>query len=192
LWASSAAFQVRSEEYREEDLQSLADHSRAVAESAREIMKTLTADPVAIGDAHLAGLLHEVGTLALGGNGRLRPPGSGSTTNRPQTADSPNTEGRAAGAGPDAGGYLAALWGLPDPVVQAIAYHRVPDRCPKEPMTPLLAVHVAHALLDQSPGEQDGTASPLDVDYLQKAGCRDRLRGWRTICEAYRAEGVLP
>ncbi len=145
----------------------LTRHSLAVAQAAQRIAETLTDDLALAGDAYLAGLLHEVGTLVLGG--RVSP-------------------GEAC---PDPGGYLVALWGLPDAVAQAIAYHRVPDACPRPVFAPLTAVHVAHALLDPCWSSVEDKDVPLAMDYLRRAGCVDRLESWRENCQVCRLEGTL-
>ena len=67
MLTSSSAFQPGSEVGREEEFHRLAVHSLAVANAARRIAETLTADRTLIGDAHLAGFLHAVGILALTG-----------------------------------------------------------------------------------------------------------------------------
>ena len=163
MLTSSSAFEPWSTVGQEEHLHLLTTHSLAVAKAATRIAETLTDDRALIGDAYLAGVLHEVGTLALAG------PGKGEL---------------------DFGGYLVALWGLPDPVVQAISYHRAPTRCPEQPSVPLTAVHVANALLDRSENASEEAIDPLDMAYLQANGCAECLDQWREEYSECQAEGV--
>lgn len=185
LLASCAAFQPGNSEHdREEDLQALTDHSLAVAAASKRIAETVSDERALVGDAHLAGMLHEVGTLALAG-GRLGcSPEPRFTGSRQGTAARHSSKA-------DPGGYLAALWGLPDPIVQAIAYHRAPGSCSEQTFGPLMAVHVANAFLGQSQGRSNGGTGSLDMDYLRRTGCADRMESWREICATCRPEGVL-
>ena len=91
----------------------------------------------------------------------------------------------------DPGGYLMALWGLPDAVVQAIAYHRIPASRQERAFAPITAVHVAHALLESRGDPAYAGRGSLDLDYLQEAGCAAHLRNWHQICAARQLEGVL-
>jgi HD-like signal output (HDOD) protein len=85
-------------------------------------------------------------------------------------ANDRHSEEHFAATGPDPGGYLAALWGLPHPVVQAIAYHRIPGACEEQAFGPLTTVHVAHALMGPPEESTDGGLGRLDMDYLHPYG----------------------
>jgi HD-like signal output (HDOD) protein len=75
----------------------------------------------------------------------------------------------------EVGAYLLGLWGLPDPVVEAVAWHHTPARCPGESFTPLTAVHVAEAIL----GSEEGTR--LDTDYLDGLKLGHRVEAWMEL-----------
>jgi HD-like signal output (HDOD) protein len=190
IFVSASAFQSDCENNLGEDLQLLAAHSFAVAEAARGIAETLTDDRALIGDAYLAGVLHEVGRLALTRRNDLCCAGANATRN----ANGPNGPSPAADtnkAEPDPGGYLAALWGLSDPVVQAIAYHRIPSGCPEPSSAPLTAVHVAHAFLERPKDAADEAVGPLlDMAYLRASGCAEHVGGWREKCRTCHSTGV--
>lgn len=187
----SAVFELHGEENTEEDLRQLSDHSFAVAAAAREVAKTLTNDPSLIGDAYVAGMLHEVGVLALAGRtaDQREPLNPGKSCRK--AVDFANLANPARGRGLDPSGYLVAIWGLPDPVIQAVSYHRAPDRCPGDALAPLIAVHVANALLEPCRKPRKETTNYLKKNFLRQAGCADRLELWRNICEARQGEGVL-
>ena len=190
LFASADVFQPRAEECTEEDLQRLTDHSLAVATAARRIAETLTDDPAPIGDAYLAGVLHKIGTLALIGRGRRHAPEPASSSNRHGAAAAGHAEGYPGKVCPDPGGYLVALWGVPEPVVQAITYQHDPARCPGDFSVPLTAVHVANTLVEQPWGAPSENSGSLAMRYVQSAGGARRLQRWREICAACRPEGV--
>lgn len=100
--------------------------------------------------AATAGLLAEVGRLL---------PGVGSES------------------GPDyaeAGAYLLGLWGLPMPIVEAVAYHRTPSRLRSSGFWVTGAVHTASALVcDEA----------VDEEYLRAVGVLEKLPQWRALAE---------
>ena len=89
------------------------------------------------------------------------------------------------------GAYLLGLWGMPYPVVEAVAHHHRPARVPGQTVFGVLgAVHVADALA----GEQDECemeTTGIDEQYLQSVGVAARLPEWRDIA-AQEATGSSP
>ena len=79
----------------------------------------------------------------------------------------------------DVGAYLLSLWGLPAPLVEAVAFHHEPSFSPERQFSPLTAVHVAniwsHAQLGLSP---DVVITPVDTEYLKACGVLDRFEVW--------------
>ncbi len=163
ILASASAFQPCSTAHQDADIHLLTIHCLAVAQAARSIAETLTDDRTLIGDAYVAGFLHEISSLALAGDNKDVP---------------------------DLGGYLVALWGLPDPVVHAIAYHRVPGSCPDQPSAPLTALHVANALLEHSEDAADEAVGLLDMPYLRTNGHMENVDNWCEICRECQLEGI--
>lgn len=72
----------------------------------------------------------------------------------------------------EAGAYLLGLWGLPMPIVEAVAYHHRPGAVRMSGFWVPGAVHVASALVG---------GQPVDEDYLRAAGQLDRLPAWREM-----------
>jgi HD-like signal output (HDOD) protein len=184
VFKSSSVFHPGSEAGSEEVLHQLSAHSIAVATLAREIAGTLTDDRKLISDAHLAGLLHEIGKLAMMGRS--------SVCSAEGTAIAPGGESGFDATGLDLGGYLAAIWGLPAPLVQAIAYHRAPRHCRAQPTVPLTAVHVANAILERSEDTGGDGAGFLDMTYLQTIGSAAHIDIWREKCRDCHPLGMLP
>ena len=80
----------------------------------------------------------------------------------------------------DVGGYLLGLWGLPVPVVEAIAFHHRPSSAAEKTFCPLTAVHAANALLHEAAGAGAMTPNPrLDTAYLTTLGLAARVPAWR-------------
>lgn len=74
----------------------------------------------------------------------------------------------------EAGAYLLGLWGLPMPIVEAVANHHRPGRIRFRGFWVGGAVHVAHALV---------AGEPVDEDYLAGVGLAGRLPAWRKLAE---------
>ncbi len=69
----------------------------------------------------------------------------------------------------EAGAYLLGLWGLPMPIVEAVAFQRTPARSSTRSFWVTGAVHVAVALT---------SGEPVDEAYLARVGALGRLPGW--------------
>jgi len=72
----------------------------------------------------------------------------------------------------EAGAYLLGLWGLPMPIVEAVAFHRHPQRSSLRTFWVPGAVHVASALSGNE---------PVDEAYLTTLGVIDKLESWRQL-----------
>jgi HD-like signal output (HDOD) protein/CheY-like chemotaxis protein len=82
------------------------------------------------------------------------------------------------------GGYLLGLWGIPDDVLQAVAYHHTPGKGRDNGVTALTLVHVANAFSNQGDdlAKAEFTLMGLDRAYLTGAGVWEALPGWRHVC----------
>ncbi|WP_374012285.1 HDOD domain-containing protein [Pseudoxanthomonas koreensis] len=77
-----------------------------------------------------------------------------------------------------AGAYLLGLWGLPMPIIEAVAFHRTPARSSTRSFWVTGAVHTAMAL---AAGEEP------DQAYLARTGVIARLPEWREFAESLSA-----
>jgi len=106
------------------------------------------------------------------------------TTSAPDNAAVEQAEFGATSA--EVGAYLVGLWGLPDPIVEAVAFHRTPSLASGRLFAPLTAAHVAHVFeMRDGPGE-------FDMRYLEEAGLTHRFPVWQTAYgdAAYKPENV--
>lgn len=134
------------------DREAMQDRALRTSKLARRLLAGPSAELAAT-----AGLLAEVGLLLPGVRGRDDPDGAGG----PHYAE--------------AGAYLLGMWGLPMPIVEAVARHHNPGgQRSGRGFWVAGAVHVASALVADA---------PVDEDYLRSVGMIDKLPLWRSMLE---------
>ena len=178
--------QFDTENFQTYSVDDVMEHSLFVSRLAEEIAKSYSDDKHLAEDALIAGLLHDVGQLLL-------------LAYLPEQFADALTLGREKGVSlfdaeieylgashGDVGAYLLGLWGLADPIVEAVAFHHRPARSKTDAFCPLTAVHVANMLANDSQPSCDVTYSvDVDVDYLERIGVADQLPKWRDAAESF-------
>lgn len=151
-------------------------HALFTARLAKEILDGGAAD-----DAFVAGLLHDVGKLVLA----VELPEHYGAAAAAQAPGEPfhEAEQRVHGIGhAEIGGFLLGIWGLPYPIVEAVANHHAPSRVACARLDVFGAVHVADALAAEISG--DPAPARIDADFVAAVGIHeDRLAAWRTRAE---------
>ena len=85
--------------------------------------------------------------------------------------------------------YLLGLWGLPDPLVEAVAYHHDPSKSKYQELTPLIIIYVANILANENESpSKEYPSSVIDENYLEKLGLLDRVPVWRKNCQSIFSE----
>jgi putative nucleotidyltransferase with HDIG domain len=131
-------------------------------------------------EARTSGLLHDVGKLIL----VLNFPdeyaevlklcrGGEKTESEAETEVLGTTHG-------EVGAYLLGIWGLPDPIVEAVAYHHCPSQSGSATVGALAFVHIAD-VLSKGPGRLSarGKMKGLDVGYLSESGLSEKIQTLR-------------
>jgi HD-like signal output (HDOD) protein len=160
-------------------IEPLWSHSMQVASSAKRISKLEGQEAKAMEEAFTAGLLHDIGKLVLAVN--LPKEYAEATRLAHSGMELPVAEHQVFGANhADVGGYLIGLWGLPVPVVEAVALHHSPSRATQPAFSALTSVHAANVLEWERPNSANGSPAPrLDDNYLGLVGVSSRLSTWR-------------
>ena len=163
------------------------EHSAAVASLAQAVAKSRNVPKPAMDDAFAAGLLHDVGKLILASN---YPDKYEQLLAEAATGDRKITQLEREVFGTthaEVGSYLLWLWGLPDTVVEAVAFHHNPSRCPDNSFGPLTAVHVAdvleHEITDGAPAAQ----TSLDNAFLTRIGMAGEVPAWSSLAKEQRS-----
>ncbi len=81
----------------------------------------------------------------------------------------------------EAGAYLMGLWGLPEQIVQGIAFHHSPQSCDAETFESCGIVHVSDLMDHHDEHHPQGwdQLEGLDEAYMEKIGLLSRVPLWR-------------
>jgi putative nucleotidyltransferase with HDIG domain len=163
-------------------IEALWRHSLATGRLARKIAQSENAPNVVLEEAFTAGLLHDLGKLLLAAN-LPDPFGQACLLARKQYIPICEAEQLLFGTThAELGAWLAATWGLPLGVIEALALHHHPARFLSKGFCPLTAVHVANVFDHEQEPNPDGLArAPLDARYLHEVGLDSRLPVWRDL-----------
>jgi putative nucleotidyltransferase with HDIG domain len=166
-------------------LEKVLSHSMAVAGIGKQLAKTEKLNRDAIDNTFIAGALHDLGKIVLADNfGRdytvLCHKAKAQQTSIVELEIEQHGASHA-----EVGGYLLGLWGLPQEIVEAVAFHHDPDNSVDESFTPLTAVHVANFLSTSAsdPALDPPPVSTIAHAYLSRLGLEDRLDTWRAVSE---------
>ena len=167
-------------------LDALVEHSLAVSHLAQEITLEHTGEKHLAEEALLAGAVHDVGQLVQVAN---QPGEFHKALRLAKEKEIPLYEAEMEVMGAhhaNIGAYLVGLWGMADPIVEAIAFHHEPSGCAATEFAALTAVHVANALINEQQPSCDITlAVELDNGYLERIGVADRVPAWREMAEEF-------
>lgn len=173
------------------NLEQLWKHGLRVGQFAKTIAEQEVSEKRTIDDAYTAGLLHDIGLLIIASK---LPSEFEKAYNyaKSKCTSLQNAEKELFGASHAAiGGYLLDLWGLPDPVVEAITYHYFPSARPIEGyasgesagFTPITAVHIANYFCEDVDGADiDYEKAQVDTTHLEEIGMTDKISLWWDLC----------
>ncbi len=167
------------------------EHSLAVGIAARaisqsECSETQCSDSQCANDALIAGMLHDIGKLILATHARetfiesLR-------LAKESAVSAWQAEMSVFGTThAEVGAYLLGLWGLPNPILEAVAFHHRPQAAEEHLFSPLDAVYAANILQHQQPGTPEAApCADWDVAYLDKQGLSGHIPKWQAIMERH-------
>jgi HD-like signal output (HDOD) protein len=158
-------------------MEALQQHSLLVGEVASGFFS----DKQAKEDAFVVGLLHDIGKLLIAVE---LPEHMTKVLLEMKTTGSPMNVAEEKVWGvthAEVGGYLLGLWGLPYPVIEAVANHHAPSRVDTKEFGILAALHVANALVHEVVDRRGSTEqyAGLDLACLENLGVMDKIDAWR-------------
>ncbi|MBU0595076.1 HDOD domain-containing protein [Candidatus Bipolaricaulota bacterium] len=161
--------------------ESIQEHSATVAAMAKQIAVTEKAGKDVVDASLMGGFLHDVGKLILAQNLPKQYGEVLASVSQQGIALSGAERKVLGGTHAEVGAYLLGLWGLPEPIVEATAFHHHPRESHGHSFSPLTAVHAANVLVYE--GTPRSTMIELDLDYLSQLGVADRVATWRAACQ---------
>ncbi len=155
------------------------EHSAEVAALARRIYNDHLDDSHRAEQAFAAGIMHDIGKLIL-------------AEKMPEQYEAILAESKAKReelfeverrvlncTHAEVGAYLLALWGLPVPLVEAVACHHTPRRCCATTICLAGVLHIADALQHSQASHSELVPNPVDVEYLKQTGLDTHFEQWR-------------
>jgi len=165
-------------------IDNLLNHSMNIGGLALKIAQAEKMGPDIESHAFTAGLIHDIGMLIVAQNLPDQYQEALSLAKENQI-DLWRAEEEIFHASHEAiGAYLLGLWGLPDPIVETVAFHHCPGKQVDLGFCHLTIVHIAHVLeyeMGIKPFEYPSFA--MDESYLEQLGLLDRIPVWRNICQ---------
>jgi HD-like signal output (HDOD) protein len=146
------------------------ESSLEIASVAKRIAQVAGADRAVVEESYLAGVIQDIGILALASNWPAR-------WRQVDRSEMELSEQAIFGTTHAAfGAYIASLWGLPDSLVEAIRYHSAPARAPiTDGFNSLVAVLAARTMVNN--GFDPARITP-EAAYLDAIGLSGELSRW--------------
>jgi len=155
-------------------------HSIQTGTLARRIVAEYLEDTHLADQAFAAGVLHDIGQLVLA-NSMSAEYQAIITEARSKTEPFYLAERKCFGAThAEIGGYLLALWGLPFPLVDAVACHHEPNRSQTNTFGLAGIIHVANSLQHEQALHPDIVSCPIDLGFVHALGMEAHVEKWRS------------
>ena len=161
-------------------------HSMKVCMVANIIAKRESLSKKICDSSLIGGLLHDVGKLVLSANcpeeyneilAVARKEGVACYERERQVFGATHAE---------IGAYLLWLWGLPDEMCKAVAFHHKPADCSETSFTAAAAIHMADALEHEVDGAPDPDCrADIDMNYLNRMALVDHVPEWRRLHDEF-------
>lgn len=162
-------------------LEGLWAHSLHTAMVARTIALHEKFSSAEAEKAFLAGVLHDVGKIVF-------------ATRPIQTSDmvaaAEDGASRMQAHHAEVGAYLLGLWGFPNPIVEAVAYHHAPGLAADEQLTLAGLVHIADYLVHRGARTPAAIEPALEAGLLESPGLVERLAAWQATLDKLDLEGT--
>jgi len=175
-------------------LTTLWEHSLQVASLAQRIAAAEKCSKLVVDESFTAGLLHDVGKAVLLAE---MPKQYCAILDRisaaPEMAPRLVERESLGCTHADIGAYLMGIWGLPSPLLQAVAFHDHPADSLETRFSTLTAVHSADAIVSAGDPSRLCLDVQLDESYLTALGLAEKPSLWRELYEEQlsRQKGVV-
>jgi HD-like signal output (HDOD) protein len=152
-------------------LEALWQHSLATAGAARTVAVYQNFSQPQADEAFLAGMLHDVGKVVFATRSAVA---AGIADIKVEDLTT-QMDGHHA----EVGAYLLGLWGFPNSIVEAVAYHHRPSQAGGDGLTLPALIHIAeHLVKHRLAKTSEPQASQLEPGLLEKLGLEGRWPAW--------------
>jgi putative nucleotidyltransferase with HDIG domain len=142
-------------------LEHLWQHSLDVAAAARTVAVYQNFSQPNADAAFLAAMLHDVGKVVFA------------------TGQGADLAGQMAAHHAEVGAYLLGLWGFPNPIVEAVAFHHRPSQAASGGLSLPALIHIAEHLVQARQTDSLGSCEgELEPGLLEKLGLETRWPAW--------------
>lgn len=151
-------------------LERLWQHSLDAAAAARMVALSQKLPQAKADEAFLGGMLHDVGKVVFATRLAAGPDGPAASTEDALT----QMEAHYA----EVGAYLLGLWGFPNSIVEAVAFHESPGMVMAEGLSLPALLHIADRLVHQRNPQSSAAVRELEPGLLEALGLADRWPVW--------------
>lgn len=167
---------IEATQVAEFSLDALWNHSLAVSSLAKKIAQAEGLEKPKVEEAFMGAMMHDVGRVVLAIN---LPQEYAAVLKqaKEQQRSLIDCEREMLGAThAEVGAYLLGLWGISEPIVEAVAHHHMPSEALARSFSAVTAVHVADALHHALSGTPEGGS--IEAAHLNELGLGARLPAW--------------
>jgi HD-like signal output (HDOD) protein/CheY-like chemotaxis protein len=150
-------------------LEKLWQHSLRTGAAARAISFSENLSTAKADEAYLAGVLHDVGKVVF----------ATKAATRPNDTVSDDIIAQMETHHAEVGAYLLGLWGFPNPIVEAVAFHHTPGQASDKVLGLAGIVHIADRLVHAGSAEKSGSADDATTrEFLEGLGLNHCMPKW--------------
>jgi putative nucleotidyltransferase with HDIG domain len=154
-------------------LEQLWQHSEQTAAAARAIALSENLSAAKADEAFLAGVLHDVGKVVFATKAAVLPIGTIDIVAQMEAHHA------------EVGAYLLGLWGFPNSIVEAVAFHHIPNQASEKGFGLSGIVHVADRLVHlRNENRSASIDTGLQPEYLASLGLDHCLPKWSAAVDS--------
>ena len=161
------------------DCAALWEHGVAVSCLAQRIAVNEKCAKNVVDECSTAGILHEIGKLVLLAEMPRQYAELLTTLGEQPGSLTAAERARFGCTHAELGAYLMSIWGLPHPLIHAVAFHDHPSASIEDCFSSLTVVHVADALVSSTTQAAILRDVQLDDKYINALGLNERISVWQ-------------
>jgi putative nucleotidyltransferase with HDIG domain len=156
-------------------LEKLWQHSLQTGAAARAIAFSENLSAAKADEAFLAGVLHDVGKVVFATKAAVLS----------NDTDAVDIVAQMEAHHAEVGAYLLGLWGFPNSIVEAVAFHHMPSQASEKGLNLAGIVHIADRLVHLRSENRSGSIDTgLQAGFLEEAGLGHCLPKWSIAVES--------